>query len=80
VWKPSSEMRPGPMSPDPNLPHLERVVDFLGDLADELMLVGGCAAGLLVNDPGSSQRNTDRSGRGATPRVCRYLGTCAQVK
>ena len=42
------------MSPDPNLPHLERVVDCLGDLADELMLVGGCAAGLLVSDPGAA--------------------------
>ena len=43
------------MSPDPNLPHLERVVDRLGELAEDLMLVGGCAAGLLVTDPAAAQ-------------------------
>lgn len=42
------------MAHDPNLPHLLRVADRLGDLCDELLLVGGTAAGLLVDDPGAA--------------------------
>ncbi|MBL4847130.1 MAG: hypothetical protein JKY65_16540 [Planctomycetes bacterium] len=33
---------------------LEEAAAQLGELLDELVLVGGCAAGLLVTDPGSS--------------------------
>lgn len=39
---------------DPNLERLEEAAAKLGPLLDELVLVGGCAAGLLVTDPGSS--------------------------
>lgn len=37
---------------DPNLGVVELVAAALGDLLDELVLVGGCAVGLLVTDPG----------------------------
>ncbi len=44
---------------DPNLPHLRRVAEALGDLRDELVFVGGAVAGLLVTDPlASSVRAT----------------------
>ena len=39
---------------DPNLALLEEAAALLGPLLDELVLVGGCAAGLLVTDPGAS--------------------------
>ncbi len=39
---------------DPNLRLLEDAAVKLGPLLDELVLVGGCAAGLLVSDPGAS--------------------------
>ena len=39
---------------DPNLALLEEAAARLGPLLDELVLVGGCAAGLLVTDPGAS--------------------------
>lgn len=39
---------------DPNLALLEEAAVLLGPLLDELVLVGGCAAGLLVTDPGAS--------------------------
>jgi predicted nucleotidyltransferase len=35
---------------DPNLEMVETVFSALGDLADRLVLVGGCAAGLLITD------------------------------
>jgi len=38
---------------DPNLDRLEQITLRLGSLVDELMLVGGTAAGLLVTDPGA---------------------------
>lgn len=38
---------------DPNLDGLERVAVDLGELVDELVLVGGTAAGLLITDPGA---------------------------
>ncbi len=37
---------------DPNLGALELVAAALGDVLNELVLVGGCAVGLLVTDPG----------------------------
>ncbi len=40
------------MSGDPNLGAVELAAAALGDLLDELVLVGGCAVGLLVTDPG----------------------------
>lgn len=43
-----------PSRADPNLAQLEEAAAKLGELLDELVLVGGCAAGLLVTDPGSS--------------------------
>jgi predicted nucleotidyltransferase len=36
---------------DPNRDNLERVVEALGDIIDELMLVGGSAIGPLITDP-----------------------------
>jgi hypothetical protein len=36
---------------DPNLPILIVVAQALGDLRDEVVFVGGCAAGLLLTDP-----------------------------
>lgn len=39
--------------PDANLPRVERVAEALGDLCDELVFVGGCAAGLLCTSPQS---------------------------
>ncbi|MCP4389982.1 MAG: hypothetical protein GY802_16940 [Gammaproteobacteria bacterium] len=35
---------------NPNLPLLEVAVDSLGPLVEELVFIGGCAAGLLIND------------------------------
>jgi hypothetical protein len=35
---------------DPNVDSVELVVKELGDLCDELVLVGGCAVGLLITD------------------------------
>jgi hypothetical protein len=40
---------------DPNLAQLERMAEVLGELLDELTLVGGCAAGLLVTDPAAAR-------------------------
>lgn len=42
------------MSLDPNLERLERAAELLGPLMDQLLLVGGCATGLLITDPGSA--------------------------
>lgn len=38
---------------DPNIASLEIVVECLGDLCKELVLVGGCSVGLLISDPAS---------------------------
>lgn len=36
---------------DPNIQLVEVVVQELGELCDELVFVGGCAAGLLCTSP-----------------------------
>ncbi|SHM30245.1 hypothetical protein [Rhizobacter sp. OV335] len=36
---------------DPNLPHLRRIAEALGDLREQVVFVGGAVAGLLVTDP-----------------------------
>ncbi len=36
---------------DPNLPHLRRIADALGDLRERVVFIGGAVAGLLVTDP-----------------------------
>lgn len=36
---------------DPNLPHLRRIAEALGDLREQLVFVGGSVAGLLLTDP-----------------------------
>ncbi len=36
---------------DPNLPHLRRIAEALGDLCEQVVFVGGAVAGLLVTDP-----------------------------
>lgn len=38
-------------SKNPNLAILDLAVDRLGELADEMVFVGGCATGLLITDP-----------------------------
>ncbi|MDO8934034.1 MAG: hypothetical protein Q7U97_16705 [Rhodocyclaceae bacterium] len=39
---------------DPNLAKVELIAAALGSLRDELVFVGGCAAGLLMTDPGAA--------------------------
>lgn len=39
---------------DPNLAKVELIANALGALCDELVFVGGCAAGLLMTDPAAS--------------------------
>ena len=39
---------------NPNIEALELVAYALGDLRDELVLVGGCTVGLLISDPASA--------------------------
>lgn len=42
------------MNPDdPNVAALEAVASALGELLNELVLVGGCSVGLLISDPAS---------------------------
>jgi predicted nucleotidyltransferase len=41
-------------SPDPNLNQIELVAAALAPLLDQLVFVGGCAAGLLMDDPGAT--------------------------
>lgn len=36
---------------DPNLPHLRRIAQALGELREQVVFVGGAVAGLLVTDP-----------------------------
>lgn len=36
---------------NPNIHILELTVDRLGELADEMVFLGGCATGLLITDP-----------------------------
>lgn len=45
---------------DPNMVIVEQIVSALGELTEQLVLVGGCAAGLLITDTAqASVRNTD---------------------
>ncbi len=37
--------------PDPNLPHLLAIAEALGSLRDQVVFIGGSAAGLLLTDP-----------------------------
>ena len=39
---------------DPNLDRIELVAAAVAPLLDKLVFVGGCAAGLLINDPGAA--------------------------
>lgn len=39
---------------DPNLERIEVVAGALGPLRDQLVFVGGCAAGLLISDPAAT--------------------------
>lgn len=38
-------------SNDPNLSHLSRIAEALGDLREQVVFIGGAVAGLLVTDP-----------------------------
>lgn len=53
---------------DPNIQMVERVAQALDELCDELVFVGGCAAGLLCNSPNASP-----------PRVTYDVDVVAQV-
>jgi len=53
---------------DPNVQLLEAVAEALGDLRDELVFVGGCAAGLLCTSPTA-----------APPRVTYDVDVIAEV-
>jgi hypothetical protein len=39
---------------DPNLERVEVVAAALGPLREQLVFVGGCAAGLLISDPAAT--------------------------
>lgn len=43
---------------DPNIAMLESVVTTLGTLADDMVFVGGCAAGLLITDTAAPEIRT----------------------
>ena len=44
----------------PNLEMLRAAVKNLGELADEMVFVGGCTTGLLITDEGAAEvRATD---------------------
>jgi len=45
---------------NPNFELLTQAVEYLGPLVDELVFVGGCAAGLLITDPASSPLRVTR--------------------
>ena len=53
---------------DPNVQSVEAVAQALGDLCNEVVLVGGCAAGLLCTSPGA-----------APPRVTFDVDVVAEV-
>lgn len=36
---------------DPNIAKVELIAEAIDELADDLVFVGGCAAGLLITDP-----------------------------
>lgn len=40
---------------DPNLEYMMSIAQALGELRDEVVFVGGCAAGLLITDPAASR-------------------------
>ena len=42
------------MNPDPNLAMLERIAEALGPLRRRMVLLGGCATGLLLTDPAAA--------------------------
>ena len=42
------------MNPDPNLAMLERIAEALGPLRHRMVLLGGCATGLLLTDPAAA--------------------------
>ncbi|MEJ0037438.1 MAG: hypothetical protein WDO68_15405 [Gammaproteobacteria bacterium] len=44
---------------DPNLERVELVATALGPLREQLVFVGGCAAGLLMNEPGATPTHTE---------------------
>jgi hypothetical protein len=45
---------------DPNLAQLTQVAEALGDLREALVFVGGCAAGLLLDDPAAGEIRATR--------------------
>jgi len=42
------------VNPDPNLAMLERIAEALGPLRHRMVLLGGCATGLLLTDPAAA--------------------------
>ena len=48
------------MKPNPNLAMVERIVSALGVLRERVVLLGGCATGLLLTDPAAPALRTTR--------------------
>lgn len=70
------------MSADPNLPLVDSVVSELAELAKDLVLVGGCAVGLLVSDPArpSIRATTDVDLITVATPLSNYYRLCDQLR
>ena len=53
---------------NPNLEFLTLAVDQLGNLTDDMVILGGCATGLLITDPAAP-----------SIRVTRDVGAIVQI-
>ena len=56
------------MASDPNVAKVELIAKALGPLRERLVLVGGCAAGLLITDPAAAPAMPDATGYASFPR------------
>ncbi|TEA79927.1 hypothetical protein [Allopusillimonas ginsengisoli] len=70
------------MSFDPNLTAVEAAVEALGKLADDFLLIGGCAVGLLVTEPAvtSIRPTTDVDMLTEATPLSDYYALCARLK
>ncbi len=48
---------------NPNIELLEKTVEKLGELADKMVFVGGCATGLLITDANAAHSGCRRDNR-----------------
>jgi len=49
---------------NPNLEMLRIAIENLGELADEMVFVGGCTTGLLITDEGAAESTWAKTGYG----------------